>query len=90
MVLLKVVGWVMWMAGVVKVAEVYLDIRKSLEDQVRVSVCSPLVLICTVICLPFSKPLESFGVKTNVSCIMLCNSGLNGQQNVQVLHVEFG
>jgi import inner membrane translocase subunit TIM50 len=34
-VLLKVVGWVMWMAGVVKVAEVYLDIRKSLEDQVR-------------------------------------------------------
>jgi hypothetical protein len=75
-VLLKVVGWVMWMAGVVKVAEVYLDIRKSLEDQVRVSVCSPLVL--------------SFGVKTNVSCIMLCNSGLNSQQNVQVLHVEFG
>jgi hypothetical protein len=62
--------------GVVKVAEVYLDIRKSLEDQVRVSVCSPLVL--------------SFGVKTNVSCIMLCNSGLNSQQNVQVLHVEFG
>jgi hypothetical protein len=48
------------------------------------------VLICTVICLPFSKPPESFGVKTNVSCIMLCNSGLNGQQNMQVLHVEFG
>ncbi len=71
-------------------AEVYLEIRKSLEDQVRVSVCSPLVLICTVICLPFSKPLKRFGVKTNVCCIMLCNSGLNSQQNVQVLHVEFG
>jgi len=83
-VLLKVVGWVMWMAGVAKVAEVYLEIRKSLEDQVRVSVCSPLVLICTVICLPFSKPLKRFGVKTNVCCVMLCNSGLNSQQNVQV------
>jgi len=89
-VLLKVVGWVMWMAGVVKVAEVYLEIRKSLEDQVRVSVCSPLVLICTVIFVPFSKPLKRFGVKTNVCCVMLCNSGLNSQQNVQVLHVEFG
>ncbi len=84
MVLLKVVGWVMWMAGVVKVADVYLEIRKSLEDQVRVSVCSPLVLICTVICLPFSKPLKRFGVKNNVCCVMLCNSGLNSQQNVQV------